>query len=304
MTAEELDTRVRLEAFKFLRHHRGELHQKVLLTGFQFEGIRVPLMSPQGIFKPAILPEVPLTIRTAPEVSGRERPYDDDFGPDETLLYRYRGTATERMHPDNVGLRLAMERGKELIYLFGTHQGWYLPIWPVQVVHDDPDNLLFTVDLSRKAHELTEPCSLSDPDGSAPFYVPRTIQQRVQQARFSGRVLRAYQVRCAVCRLGHKELIEAAHILPYGHPRGASIVPNGLALCRLHHGAFDGNLLGIRPDLVIELQDRILEEEDGPMLVHGLQGFHQQVIHVPRTEGLKPRREFLEERYALFKKAV
>ncbi|HNW35282.1 MAG TPA: HNH endonuclease, partial [Candidatus Ozemobacteraceae bacterium] len=37
-------------------------------------------------------------------------------------------------------------------------------------------------------------------------------------------------------------------ILPDDDERGAPEVSNGLCLCRLHHGAFDTDLLGIRPD--------------------------------------------------------
>jgi putative restriction endonuclease len=98
-------------------------------------------------------------------------------------------------------------------------------------------------------------------------------------------------------------VLEAAHILPDGHPQGLPIVPNGLALCSLHHAAFDAHLLGVRPDYVIELRRDILDEADGPMLQHGLQGFHVKPLVVPRAAALKPRREFLEERYVTFKKA-
>ena len=91
--------------------------------------------------------------------------------------------------------------------------------------------------------------------------------------------------------------------MPDGHPQGLPIVPNGLALCSLHHAAFDVHLLGVRPDYVIELRPDILDEADGPMLEHGLQGFHHKPLIVPRANALKPRREFLEERYATFKKA-
>lgn len=82
-----------------------------------------------------------------------------------------------------------------------------------------------------------------------------------------------------------------------------AIVPNGLSLCALHHAAFDGNLLGVRPDLAIEIRLDVLEEEDGPMLQHGLQRFHGSGLHVPRALAQQPRREFLEERYTLLRKA-
>ncbi len=116
-------------------------------------------------------------------------------------------------------------------------------------------------------------------------------------------MLKAYRDCCAVCRLRHTELLDAAHILPDGHPKGEPIVPNGLALCKLHHAAFDSDFLGIRPDLVIEVRRDILDEADGPMLRFGLQGFHGELIHAPRRAGLRPSEEFLAERFALFRKA-
>ena len=81
------------------------------------------------------------------------------------------------------------------------------------------------------------------------------------------------------------------------------MVANGLALCKLHHAAFDLNILGISPDYRVELRIDVLQEKDGPMLKHGLQGFHQTTIWTPGRSSWKPRPEFLEERYAAFKKA-
>ena len=61
-------------------------------------------------------------------------------------------------------------------------------------------------------------------------------------------------------------------VLPDRHPKGNSTVSNGLALCKLHHAAFDGHILSVRPDLVVEIREDIPREKDGPMLLHGLQG--------------------------------
>ncbi|MGH7436486.1 MAG: HNH endonuclease, partial [Polyangiaceae bacterium] len=93
-------------------------------------------------------------------------------------------------------------------------------------------------------------------------------------------------------------------ILPDGHPLGNPIVPNGLALCRLHHAAFDRYVIGIRPDLIIEVRADILEERDGPMLRYGLQEISGQRLLVPGAARERPRAEFLEERYALFRKTA
>lgn len=37
---------------------------------------------------------------------------------------------------------------------------------------------------------------------------------------------------------------------------------NGLALRTLHHAAFDRHVLGVRPDLKVEIRLDVLEEED------------------------------------------
>jgi hypothetical protein len=65
------DQAIRAAAFAFLDGLRGRLGDALpwaaLLQGFTFHGRRVPLISQQGIFKPAVF-DLPLNIRTtAPE---------------------------------------------------------------------------------------------------------------------------------------------------------------------------------------------------------------------------------------------
>jgi len=61
--------------------------------------------------------------------------------------------------------------------------------------------------------------------------------------------------------------------------------------------------MGVNPDYGIELRCDILDEEDGPMLVHGLQEFHGEKIFVPRSAASMPDRDALAERYAVFRAA-
>lgn len=306
MSEADIDERVRARAFEFLRQqtelHGEILSHAVLRQGFELDGRRVPLLGPQGIFKPALLPEMPLSIMTKAVVEGEARPYDDTLGPDGFLRYRYRGT--DPAHRDNVGLRLAMRRGVPLAYLFGVTPGRYLPVWPVFIVRDHPEELAFSVAVDAPHMPV-----LPDPGPglisleARRAYVTVVTQRRVHQHGFRERVLQAYRTQCAICRLRHDELLEAAHILPDGHPLGEPIVPNGLALCKLHHAAFDRHILGITPGLRVEVRLDILREADGPMLRHGLQGFQGTEIATPRASALRPRAEFLAERYQLFRRA-
>ena len=300
---EDIDSQVRNAAFEFLRQqtdlHGEVLARKILETGFEFQGRRVPLIGPQGIFRPAILESMPISITSVPVVEGRERPYDDEVGSDGLLRYRYRGSNPQ--HPDNVGLRLAMQRSIPLIYHHGVIPGRYMPVWPVYVMHDDPASLTFSIAVDDARHSFVSSGGELAGIEARRQYVRSVVRKRLHQRDFRYRVLQAYKSQCAICRLRHEELLDAAHILPDGHPHGSPIVPNGLALCKLHHAAFDKNIVGIRPDLKVEIREDVLREEDGPMLQHGLQEFNSAPVWVPRKDILRPRREFLEERYELFR---
>lgn len=259
-------------------------------------------MSQQGIFKPRVAPYLPLSIRTSPKCL-----YDDHFGADDTLRYAYRGT--DPQHLDNLRLREAMRKQVPLVYFHGVIPGKYLAVWPVFIVGDDPGSLTFTVvadnpSEARRALEADHELRYPEDNESRRRYITGTVRLRLHQRGFRERVLEAYKEQCALCRLRHPELLEAAHIIPDSEPGGDPIVPNGLSLCRLHHGAFDRFLIGIRPDYTVEVRPSILKESDGPMLRHGLQDVHNQRIWTPRSAERKPDPVLLERRYERFRKAV
>jgi putative restriction endonuclease len=257
-------------------------------------------MGPQGIFKPALL-DWPLSITTVPVLPGKARPYEDELRSDGFLRYRYRGV--DPSHKDNRGLREAMQRKLPLVYFHGVEPGHYLAEWPVFIVGDEPQHLTFTVQVDDP---LASGQDLADelPDDARRAYVTRLAKQRLHQLAFRHRVLRAYRDSCAMCRLHHRDLLDAAHILPDTHPEGEPVTSNGLALCKLHHAAFDRNIVGIRPDSVIEVRDDVLSEVDGPMLRHGLQDLHgRPLLVVPSGESDRPNANFLRDRYQLFRAA-
>lgn len=304
-TAHLNDKKVRLAAFDWLEKQvriHGDVLPRLLLTqGLEMDGHRVPLMSPQGIFKPKVLPEIPISITTTP--SG---PYDDRMSPDGLILYSYRGK--DPQHRDNIGLRKAMFQNTPLIYFHGPVPGKYMAIWPVFIVGDDIRGLTFSVavdDRSYVAHYANLENREIDPankvDQGRRKYITSVVTQRLHQRSFRERVLDAYQGQCALCRLRHTELLDAAHIIPDGEPGGDPVVSNGLALCKLHHAAFDKFFLGIRPDYVIEIRHDVLDEEDGPMLLHGLKNLHGQRIFMPASVGIRPDSNRLEIRYERFR---
>jgi putative restriction endonuclease len=290
------DLAVRLAAFDFLTEavaaHGEVLPRGILSAGFLHHDRRVPLVGPQGIFKPAVMRDMPLSITTAPR-----GPYDDDIRDDDRITYRYRGSNPD--HHENRGLRRAMETETPLIYFYGLVPGQYFTAWPVYIVGDDRENLSFTV-VHDAQHAIVDTTREPAAVAGRRAYVTGLTRRRLHQAGFRQRVIEAYRRMCGVCRLRHAELLDAAHILPDARG-GAPVVTNGISLCKLHHAAFDQNILGIRPDLMIEINRRVLDEIDGPMLLHGLQGFHRSPLTVPRPRQLRPDAVLLEQRYEVFR---
>jgi putative restriction endonuclease len=187
---------------------------------------------------------------------------------------------------------------RPILYLVAVDPGYYDAICPVYVVGDDPIRLQFVM-VADQYRALSE-------DADSPTatvrreYVTRAVMQRLHQQHFRRQVLKAYHERCCICQLGHTPLLDAAHILPDKHPRGEPIVSNGLGMCKIHHSAFDANIVGIDADARVHVRMDVLQEEDGPMLKHGLQEMHGVRLVLPRRLDARPNQDFLAERYAAF----
>lgn len=286
-----------------LKRRTGGLVRREDLQNFMFGGARIPLVSSyRGIRKPRQL-DAALSILTAYAAKPGDRPYDDRIGADGYPRYKWQGTNAEAA--DNRALRRAMNMQKPLIWFVGVAPGIFEVVAPVWVVDEDQYNNEFVVALDlemRSGWNGLASSSILEVREDARRYAMRTVQQRLHQRVFRGRVIEAYAERCAVCRLNHVELLDAAHIRP-DNRGGQPTVPNGIALCSIHHAGYDNNILGIRPDYVIEIRRDVLEEEDGPTLRHAIQAMHGQSIILPRQRDAQPDKIALEERYELFRKA-
>ena len=295
------DDEIRAAVFAWLDEESGRnggLFQWAALTGGLRlrNGQRLPLVAQSGIWCPKIC-DVALSIRTAAPKPNRPPPYEDTFT-DGRLHYRYRGDDPDAW--DNRSLREAMARRKPLVWFVGVRPGVYIAEWPVVVVADDPATLSFEIELVRGLDLPREPAAA---EGSEAIrrYVSVARYARLHQRAFRERVLAAYHEQCAFCRLRHRELLDAAHIVPDADG-GQPVVPNGLALCKLHHAAFDGLFVGVHPDRrIVVVRRDVREEEDGPMLEHGLKRLHGKRIHQPRSRVARPRHEFLETRFRRFR---
>ncbi|WP_254893661.1 HNH endonuclease [Nocardia donostiensis] len=129
-------------------------------------------------------------------------------------------------------------------------------------------------------------------------------KQRLHQPEFRGRVLLAYDNKCGVCSLGHRQLLDAAHITADSEEQGTPEVVNGLCLCKIHHAAYDANLLGISPDYRIVVGEKLLQNpDDNPMVRYGFRDMAGRKLALPSRRSDRPSRERLETWFAAFLEA-
>lgn len=274
------------------------------LRTYRWDGDRLPLVDQmRGIRNPAGF-ESTLAI-----VSSPTGPYDDPVSAEGFLHYSYRDYPSgDPLGGDNRKLRRARDTGLPLILFRKEEAGIYTPIAPVFVVDDYPEQQNVMIAFDEAFRYFGDLRDLPEPQRA---YARRLAKQRLHQPAFRTRVIHAYQTRCAVCRLHHGSLLDAAHIVPdsAGSAQapgldGAPTVDNGLALCKIHHSAYDQNMLGVRPDYTVQIALRLLEEKDGPMLRYGLQEMHGQPLHLPSRRRDAPDRDRLAWRFEQFRQRV
>ncbi|MGH7544627.1 MAG: HNH endonuclease, partial [Gemmatimonadota bacterium] len=116
-----------------------------------------------------------------------------------------------------------------------------------------------------------------------------TIAKKLRDNSFKSRVLYAYGSQCAFCDVQLK-LVEAAHILPVAVD-GSDETSNGLALCSLHHRAFDRALVTLNERYQILLNEQKLAELRSWGLDRGEGWFREHlraVVRVPPTASDRP----------------
>ena len=302
------DTGMRLAAFERVRRLtevHDQLTASLLSGGFDFEGTRIPLVNPQrGIFKPKQMRFL-LSIKTVVPKRGSKVWYDDQreahrqiYQGDETVDYAFMGTDPEAA--DNRWLREAHEHQIPVIYFLGVAPGRYQALIPTFISGWNATSLKANVSFGLPHRD-----DLSSPPQEAERrYALRVVKQRLHQDSFREAVIAAYNGRCALSGLREHRLLDAAHIVSdkdelLGHP----VVPNGLPLSKIHHAAFDADLIGIDPDFRVHVSGNLLEQRDGPML-EALKQLQGNMLHLPKRAGDRPDRDRLAARFERFKVAA
>ncbi|MEX2193908.1 MAG: HNH endonuclease [Thermoleophilaceae bacterium] len=264
-----------------------------LLEGFRFGGERISFGSFQKGIHRARQQRGPaaLTLVTSPN-----SPYDDVVDEEAgAIVYAYREGALTQA--DNRALDAAFELQAPLIYFKGIDRGQYAVVQPVFVTDRDRETRVVLLEPGLPVADLTTEGLVSP--RPVRLVALREVKVRLAQHQFRRDVMHAYRQRCAVCALKRIELIQAAHILEFAS-EGTNEVTNGVALCAIHHLAYDRNLLGIDPTGVVHIARALRDEKDGPMLREGIQSFHGMGIKLPTTPTQRPDPERLAQRFERF----
>lgn len=188
-----------------------------------------------------------------------------------------------------------------MIWFRGVASGLYRPVYPALLADQEAASQQFVVALGRQSLRLREELELDEPT-LVRSYAMRVVRERLHQPLFRERVLLASDNRYSLCRLRHLELIDAAHVLA-DSDGGEPVVPNGIAMCKIHHAAYDANIFGITPAYRVSVRRDVMQEADGPTLRYALQGINDSEMGLPRRKAARPDRDLLEVRWSRFQGA-
>ena len=263
---------------------------KAITVGFKHEGVRIPLISPaEGVFKPAGLNRGVLSLRST--LSSR---YSDERLSDDRIWYDY----SPREHR-NDSIRANIENRIPVLYFLQIKEKpgvEYLVFAPVDVLEDDRSRRRFLLDLSPTALYSSSGIDTEIRETPERRYGVSQTRVRIFQAHFRKTVLEAYSSSCALCRLGERTLLDGAHLVPDREELGEPHITNGIALCAVHHRAFDAHFFGIRPDYRIEVFRERLAHPDAKA-TRILTDYDGREINKPRRDQDKPDKSLLEWRW-------
>ena len=281
---------------------QSQLTSADLAKGFDFEGRRIPLVNPQrGIFKPKQMQHL-LSIRAVFPRRGARVWYDDQrqvhrqiFDSAEWVDYAFMGD--DPNHADNRWLREAMLQRIPIIYFIGIAPGCFTAVVPAFIGGWDAATLKAKVGFGEPIAAVS---GVMEDATLERRYALRRVQQRLHQASFREAVITAYGGRCALSGLPEALLLDAAHIVSDGDERfGQPVVPNGIPLSKIHHAAFDAHLIGIDPDFRLHVSERLMIQNDGPML-EALKQLDGRRMLMPSRLKDQPDRDRLAQRFEVY----
>lgn len=157
-------------------------------------------------------------------------------------------------------------------------------------------------DLGARILDSSFPESLHDPIRSAVGLDEAGTEQGHAKDRdptFRTKVLDAYGHQCAICgfdvRVGRVGLaVEAAHI-KWHQQGGPAVVPNGVAMCAIHHSVFDRGAFSISLDFKVMVATSVSRSESAKLWMWRFDGHRLQL---PPKHDLLPEATFVKWHHA------
>jgi putative restriction endonuclease len=287
------------------RATEGVLTAEELADGFPYGGERIPLVNPRrGIFKPRQMQRL-LSIKTVIPKPGNRVWYDDQnqahrqvHEAGELVDYSFMQGGADKA--ENRWLYEAMVDQVPVIYFLGVAPGRFTAIYPTFIAEWSASDQKVRLAFGEPQFASSK---VSAPSAPERHYALSLVRRRLHQAMFREAVLAAYGGRCAISGLPEPRLLDAAHIMPdVDEALGQPLVINGLPMSKVHHAAYDANLIGIDPDFRVHVSDQLLAINDGPML-EGLKQSGGRLLLPPKRKVDLPDRVRLATRFELFKAA-
>lgn len=299
------DSKILLAAFERVRWLErvfgDDIPWSEIMQGFDLSGQRILLANrARGIFKPRQMSRGIVSIKTTEPRSGRVNIYEDREMAEG--FFRYSLQKEGASSSGNKHLWEAMKQQAPFIYFHAVAPGRYKAIWPCYISNIHEGQKYCEVIVGESINALAErPHPVVYPDLNVPAraYAVRETRVRLHQATFRINVLSAYNNRCSLSGLPIPELLEAAHITPDSATHSSTEISNGIAMTRLHHRAYDANLIGITPDLNIFVSERVMAKQDGPILT-ALKNLDGEKLVPPYSKDQSPDRDRLAQRYEEF----
>jgi len=303
------DELIRMSAFAALDRlltGRAVLPWSAIEPGFAAPGFdhRLRFASrAKGIFKPKEMAGI-LSVRTVMPRKGRKIWYRDQhdgrdalYAGDTTVRYSFRGE--DPASSDNLLLKDALAKQHPIVYFVAVSPAVYVPLYPAFVVNWYPERL--EADLAFASSASTTKVVAPPATPIERRYRLVEVKQRVHQAEFREAVLDAYDARCVITGLSVRELLDASHIVPDSDENwGQPWIPNGLPLSKIHHAAYDANLIGIDPDGLVHVSQRLLADCRDADVLKAVEAMKGMRIRKPRSEEDRPDRDRVALRFEMY----
>lgn len=126
-------------------------------------------------------------------------------------------------------------------------------------------------------------------------FAVRSTKRALRALDFGRRVLSAYGNKCAMCGI-QLRLIDSAHILPVAHEDSTDQTSNGVALCALHHRAYDRGFVAFDHLFKVGINEKMLLNLDAEDRTGGIKGFRKNlrpIIFLPADKKDHPAKKFI-----------